>query len=415
VSPRVVGTLAFLATLGACTAEIGGRDPRPADGASRRAPDTGAPAFDGSLPMWDAGALAAREDAATVPPVGDASTSDAYVEPIERGTWTRLDSGGGPFGAYFYRSVVIAGGDIWMGWSDPGVGPHGGNFIFDAATREWARTNDVSRDPTKNIGRRENYGACYDADRHVVWIGDGAPVAYGFPEGPQSGDMRYDIATDTFTLAYPNYGEDVRSIGRTDSALVYRDHVLYSFGRWSVGPGQALAAHDLVTDEVRRGIAAETTPPWTQPRARLVYARSGLDSRTGMLWTLADDAELYQIDPTSPSPTWTHVPTTGERPAAHAIGAALHEAANVLVAYVGLDGVVGADFGADLGDTFILDLDTRAWRHGPRLSRGDAVPPRTSLAGSVMSYDAANERVVITVKAGAGTQVWAFTPGEIAD
>jgi hypothetical protein len=403
-----MATLACVVALGACSADIGGRAPPVTrdDAASR-------PGGDAATSEHDGGAAApSTPDAAAMPAARDASATDAFVAPIERGTWTRLDSGGGPFGAYFYRSVVISGGDIWMGWGDPATGPSWGNFVFDAAAAAWRRTNDVSRDPAKNIGARENYGACYDPDRDAVWIGDGAPVAYGFPEGPQSGDMRYDVATDTFTLAYPNYGDRRSSIGKGDGALVYHDDVLYSFGAWSVGPGQSLSTHDLVTEEITRGIAVESTPPWTQPRARLVYARSGIDSRTGVLWTLADDAELYHFDPSGASPTWSHVPTTGERPATVAIGAALHEAANVIVAYVGLDGVVGDDFGEDLGDTFILDLDTRVWRHGPRLSRGDAVPPRRSLASAAMSYDAANERVVITVVAGAGTEVWAFTPAE---
>jgi hypothetical protein len=338
--------------------------------------------------------------------------TDAYVAPIPRGHWTRLDSGGGPAGAYFYRSVVIEGGGVWMGWGQPDIGAHGGNFVFDASSNAWARTNEVSDDPSRNIGNRENYGAWYDDDRHSVWIGNGAPVSFGYPEGPQSGDMRYDVAADTFTLEFPDYGPEARAIGAGDGALVYHDDVLYRFGGWSIGPNQVLASHHLVSGEITFGIAADTTPAWTGEPARLSYARSGIDSRTGVLWTLAEGGELYTIDPRAAAPAWEHVPTTGERPGGVSLGAALHEAASSIVAFVGVDALVGGAGGADLGDTWILDLETRVWRYGPRASLGDEVPPRYPAAVWVMNYDRANERVVMTVSRDAVCEVWAFAPIE---
>jgi hypothetical protein len=405
----VRAAVALLALVAACSGEVRAVG----DAGVTALRDAASSAGDGGIPASDdAGHLASD---ATSDPSPDATSSSSPLDagplaaPIARGEWTRLDTGGGPSGAYFYRSVVIAGGDIWMSWAQPASAGTGGCFLFEAATNTWRRTNEVNDDPSKNIGSRENYGAWYDPDRHAVWISDGAPVAYGAVRGAQSGDLRYDVATDTFTLEFPNYGEDARALGRLDAAFVYHGDVLYRFGGWDIGGAQALDAHDLITDEIYP-IATASTPVWTEDPARLSYARSGVDSRTGELWTLADGGELYVLDPSAASPEWTHVPTTGESLGAHRYGAALHEAANTIVAYVGLDSMIGGDSAADLGDTMLLDLETREWRYGPRLSLGDTVPRRMPLAVHVMNYDAANERVVITVSTDLGTQVWAYTP-----
>jgi hypothetical protein len=340
--------------------------------------------------------------------LGEHVADKAIAPPIPGGTWTRLDSGGGPFGAYFYRSVVLGDGGVWMGWGTPDVSASHGNFIFNALSNTWKRTNEVAKDPTKNIGARENYGAWYDGDRSCVWVGDGAPVAYGNPNGAQSGTLKYDIATDTFSLAYPNFGTKPLSIGVGDCALIYHGNSLYSFGGWSVGPGQGLKKHDLATDQIV-SLATSSTPSFTEGPARLSYSRSGVDSN-GKLWTLADGGELYQLDLKAATPEWSHLATTGQKPGNHNVGAALHEASNLIVAYLGKDGMVAADNGVDVGDTYLLDLNTRTWRYGPRKQQGDAVPSPSSLCTSVMNYDPLNKRVVITVAVGAGTEVWAYVP-----
>lgn len=338
------------------------------------------------------------------------SADKPLAPPIPGGKWTRLDKGGvGPFGAYFYRSVALADGRIWMGWGTPDQGPNRGNFIFDGATSTWTRTNEVASDPQKNIGARENYGAWYDGDRNCVWIGDGAPVAYGNPGGAQSGNLKYDLATDTFSLAYPNYGSNPTSIGLGDGAFIYHGNTLYAFGGWSVGSGQNLRQHDLITDKIT-SVAEASTPSFTQDPARLTYARGGVDSRTGTLWTLADDGELFQLDLKATTPAWSQVTTTGQKPGNHNFGAALHEAANLIVAYLGKDGMVGADNGPDIGDTYLLDLASKQWRFGPRKQQGDTVPSQAELAVSVMNYDQLNKRIVITVSGNLGTEVWAYVP-----
>jgi hypothetical protein len=360
----------------------------------------------------DAAAVAddGAPDVATNDGGPDGSASDAAVPPIPWAVWTRLDSGGGPFGAYFYRSVVLGNGDIWMAWGQPEEGNGRGNARFRAATNEWTLTNTVNDDPTRNIGARENYGAWFDADRDCIWIGDGAPVAYGFPNGPQCGDLKYDVASDTFALAFPNYGASPTAIGKGDGVLVYLDDVLYSFGGWSIGAGQSLARHHLVTGTIDRGLAAASTPSFTQPGARLTYARGGVDTRSGQLWTLADDGELYTLDVAQAPLAWVHRPTTGQKPGAGNYGAALHEARDALVAYQGNTGMVRADNGTPVGDTWVLDLSTWEWRFGPRAALGDPVPLQAELCVTVMNYDPANERIVVTVSFGPGTEVWALDP-----
>jgi hypothetical protein len=328
---------------------------------------------------------------------------------IPSGTWTRVDNGGGPYNPYFYRSVVLGNGDIWEAWGTPDQDPQRGNFVFHAATATWARTNDVAHDPTRNVGARENYGAWFDADRDRVWIGDGAPVSYGFPDGPQSGDMAYDVAADTFSLVFPNYGANKSQTGKGDGAFVYYKDALYSFGGWSVGPQQALTRHDLVVGQIT-DVGTSSTPTWSTDPARMTFTRSGVDDN-GVLWTLADDGELYQLDTTQATPAWTHVVTTGDAPAGHFVTAGLHQARNEIVCYVGYDGIAQGGVAAEVGDTFILDLGSKAWRYGPRLQNGDTVPTRVLLAGQVMNYDATNQRMVLTVAHGYGTEVWAFVPG----
>jgi len=358
----------------------------------------------------EAGPDRAPADGLADRPLADRSKADKpLAPPIPGGKWTRLDPGGtGPWGAYFYRSVALADGRIWMGWGSPADGPNRGNFLFDGATNTWTRTNAVVNDPAKNIGARENYGAWYDGDRDCVWIGDGAPVAYGFPNGPQSGDLKYDIATDTFSLAYPNYGSNPTSVGIGDGALAYHGNTLYAFGGWSVGAGQSLRKLDLLTAQ-KSSLAGGSTPSFTQDPARLTYARSGVDSQ-GVLWTLADDGELYQLDVKISAPTWSHVPTTGQKPGKHNFGAALHQIANLIVAYLGKDGMVGADNGAPVGDTYLLDLGSKQWRFGPRQQQGDLVPTVRELSVSVMNYDPHNKRIVMTISVGTGCEVWAYVP-----
>lgn len=312
----------------------------------------------------------------------------------------------GPFNPYFYCPVVRAStGEILVGW--------GKAFIFKPGTG-WAVTSKsaAGSGASVDMGKRENYGCSYDEDQDVAWIGDGAPVAYGFPGGLQSGELTYSFATETFTLEHKNYTTPSESISTGDGAFVYWKNMLWKFGGFSVNPSQATASLDLVTKKITVYSAANiSNPPWTDADAssRVVYARSGiLNKSTGSFWTLADNNELWIRDMTTGQ--WTLIPTSGSKPSSKFIVADYDETNNVILAWAGTDSVVGVTPVVQVRATWVLDMNTKVWRKSLNAAAGHVVPPGVAEAGNVIRYDRYNKRMIMTVGAGY-TEVWAFYLG----
>lgn len=307
-------------------------------------------------------------------------------------TWTKLGANGGAYNAYFRRPVVLPTGDIWAAWGANAQADRG-SMIFSRATNTWAKTH-ASSGVGFDIGARENYGACYDADRGCVWIGPGAPVAYS-----QLGDLRFDPAAGTYTEAY------TPGTGRSDACLSYRDNFLYVAGGWV---GAAPIKRDLTTGIV--SALGGPTPPCTrqsqygpaeEESPRLSYARGGMDARDGTRWLLANDNELWLCPATG---TYAKVTTTGDKPDTLGIVATLVEGANSIVAWCGYTGMVGAAAGVVRRQTWVLDLGTNTWRKGPGLAAGDAVPTARVMSQSNLLSDGTSALLVLDSQS--LTEVW---------
>lgn len=325
--------------------------------------------------------------------------------------WVKLSTrpNEGPYNPYFYCITIRdRTGEILMGW--------GRTYVFRDDTG-WTIRNEstpAGTDPTKDIGRRENYGCTYDPDRDQAYIGNGGPVAYGFPGGPQYGEMIFDFATNLWSMPYPCPGSVCNGplqITRFDGAYEYVNNKRYSFGSWGVGPGQLTAVHDLTTGVVTRfPTSTYVHPPWTFEHSRLMYLRSGVLNRTQeTFWNLADDNELWIRNPSTGN--WEFTATTGDKPTSKFISAAYDEDKKAIVAWAGADAISGGDTPpAVVNTTWVLDMSTLKWRKSLSLAAGHTVPPTNLQATNVMRYDRYNKRIILAVPS-PFTEIWAFYLG----
>jgi hypothetical protein len=294
------------------------------------------------------------------------------------GAWRRIDVGRtGASGWYFSNATVLrTTGQIWHAWGNR-------TYLFDPVRNTWQQADG-------SIGNRENFGAAYDSTNAAIWIGPGAPVASG-----QDGLLKYDLATGTYTL-----------VGRgssPDAVIAWHKDTLYAFGGWELYDG----AQDLLSRTTSpigawtNKRATGTIPLLRQEPSRLTSLRGGIDSRSGKLWVIGDDQELYVWDPLQNR--WNLIATTGGKPAGHSVFA-LDEAKNRVIGWAGYDQTVvpGTTL---IAKTWVLDLETLVWREGPN---GTSGPPAAVMVLYVPLYDAVRRRVVLLVSQGDHTEVWEF-------
>jgi len=313
-------------------------------------------------------------------------------------TWTKLATATGlNFGAYFRRPVMLGNGDVWMAWGANSQ-PDSGSLIFSRATKTFAKTS-ANSGVGWDIGKRENYGACFDPDRNAVWVGAGAPVAYSQP-----GDLKLDLATGAYTEVFP-----AAFNGSGDTAFLYHEGFHYSFGGW----GNAACRRRDVTTGAITAYGGATQPQFTrqtqygsasQESPRLTYARSG-KRPDGTLWALANDNELW----TCPlNGQWAMVATTGDKPTTIGIVATLVESRNCIVAWCGKSGMVVADAGGTVQQTWILDLASKAWT----LATTATTPPATVMSQANLLSDGNSVFAVIDIS-GAYAEAWELTWGSL--
>ncbi len=304
----------------------------------------------------------------------------ALGRPQAGGQWRRIDVGRtGAGGWYFSNATVLSTtGQIWHAWGNR-------TYLFDPIRNTW-------REAAGSIGNRENFGAAHDSTNGVVWIGPGAPVSPG-----QDGLLKYDLASGTYTL-----------IGRgssADAVIAWHKDTLYAFGGWELSDG----AQDLLSRPTspigawRNKNASGTVPSLRQEPSRLTSLRGGIDSRSGKLWVIGDDQEMYVWDPLQNR--WSLIATTGGKPAGHSVFA-LDEAKNLVVGWAGYDQTVvpGTTL---IAKTWVLDLGTLVWREGPS---GKSGPPAAVMVLYIPLYDAVKRRVLLLVSQGDHTEVWEFDP-----
>jgi hypothetical protein len=315
----------------------------------------------------------------TVEVIDRAPDSDPPAGP----TWTMLGEGG-PVGAYFHRSAVLPGGDLWMAW--------GGSFVFRRASGLFERTSQNSGIGW-DIGKRENYGACYDAARNRVLVGAGGPVAYN-----QLGTLAMDPASGVYTEVYPTVDFE-----RGDAPLLVRGDDAYTFGGWA---NTSTRKRNLVTGAITA--YGGTGPRFTrqsergtdeQESPRLTYARAGIRA-DGTLWALANDNEYW----TCPlGGAWQLHATTGDAPTTIGIVATVVESRGTLVAWCGRTGMTTP--GTTLRQTWLLDLATLAWRKGP--GPDDVVPPASGMSAANLLSDG-DVALLVVDRSGLPSQVWAL-------
>jgi len=341
------------------------------------------------------------------PPPVDPPPVDPPPDPGAPLVWSRLDVGNtGVYGAYFRRPCVDrTTGDVWAAWGANGSVNNRGSTMFRQSSKAWALTS-TTPGAEWDIGARENYGSSYDADRHCVWIGNGAPVSYGFPPAPpphlQYGDLKFDISTNRYTLEYPVPD----SMGKGDAPFLYWQGHLYMFGGWSNNQMQRMNIATGVKTNYS-GTAPQFTRQssygsYQEEGSRLTYSRAGI-TPTGVIWALANSNEYWTWDCNTLGP-WVKPATTGTVPPIITVVAALHEARNLIVAWAGNAGMTT---GPLLGATWYLDLATLAWSEGPSLAAGDPTPLCKGSAGSNLLYDPVGTQCLLVVEADAA-QVWSL-------
>lgn len=384
------------------------------------------------------------------------SSAVSIGAPVIADTWSKLN-------ATYPNGNVRAGPYIGQGWSKPCIhvttghiyywqglptSANGGSFIFRPSIGYWEKLNSDTSDWKKSfLGAAENYDIVHDPDRNVIWRSTGGPFSSGgapggYNNGPYYGEMKYDIAADLWSTPYKEVGNgyvpapgdvpyfDYGPFGTpgtqtgSNGKYIYYNGALYQFGAFSSGSGaQALTKRDIASGVISTLLTTAQCPPWTSIASHCMYDRSGLNSRTKKLWTLADNLAYNELDLRLPTLSWSAIPTTGTRPTVPApsaypgytdgdygISAVIDEAANCLVAWCGRNEQVTADGGADQRKTWIMDLATRVWREGPSLAGGHVVPPASVQCLHRLLYDPVGERTLLVtiVPATAATDVWAL-------
>ena len=309
--------------------------------------------------------------------------------------WRLLGGVGGAVGAYFRRPVVLGNGDIWAAWGANNQAGRGSQ-IFMRSGNIWVKTS-AQFGLSYDIGARENYGACFDRDRNIVWIGPGAPVAYG-----QTGDVAYDVVTGLYaSTRIPGTGDGC-------SCLTYHAGALYTVGGWQ---GWVPGRRDL-----NSGVYAPIggpIPPCTrqlqfgrdeEESPRLSYARGGIDSRNGVRWVLGNDNRLWMC---SPEGVYAQIETTGDAPDTIGVVATLVEAADSIVAWCGQSGMTTGSPGVLRRQTWILDLASRIWRRGPGSQSGEIVPTGRVMCQSNLLSD--GDSALLVLDSTSGTEIWQLT------
>mgnify|MGYP001615559641 CR=1 FL=1 len=290
-----------------------------------------------------------------------------------------------PANWYFSQACVSrTTGRIFHTWN-------GRSYSYNPSTNLWAAAG-----ATNSVGWRENFGCCHDSDLNVVHFGPGT-------SGPAewSGGILYDLNTATYTT---------EATGGRAHCAYHWDPVrktLRAFGGWS--------ANDPLRSRVTNPSGAWALnspsgpqPPLTQDGARETCRRSVMDTRTGDLYVLADDRELYKW--TATSNTWSLLSVTGTKPEAYAL-LAIHETANMLVAWCGYNDIV--DPGTTLARrTRVIDLTALVWKLLPS-SASD--PLASVMAKTILMWDPVGDRVLCLLSEGgtAYSQVYALTGTEV--
>jgi hypothetical protein len=196
--------------------------------------------------------------------------------------------------------------------------------------------------------------------------------------------------------------------------FAWLDGTFYRWGGYSIGSGQ-----DLYTKTVIDGSWVAKNPTGTLPTfgvstdnnntaARVTWARGGVDGRTGQVWVIADDNELFVWEPDTNRVT--QLPTTGAAPPYINTLFVLHEAADAIVGFCGTDFTAsgGGGTGTVARQTYVLDLATLHWRLGP--GPAQTVPPAWQYVQYYgFHYDRVGERVVlIATNAIQGAEVWSL-------
>jgi hypothetical protein len=351
---------------------------------------------------------------ASIQVIDEAPPPTGEPPPVGALTWTKLATGGS-FGAYFRRPVMLPNGDIWMAWgsyrapsaAEPSP-PWLGSCIFRMQARVFERTTTLVG-PTHDVGLRENYGAWYDPSRNCIWIGAGAPVSYGFPGGPQDGTLRFDIATSTYSLAYP-YTDPME---RMDSALLYHGNYLYAVGSWeNHSPKRRNLATGAIesyggTPRPQFSIQHQYGPDQSEG-ARMACARVDITPE-GTLLAIANDNELWECPLNG---QWALIPTTGEKPTALSIVTTYVHTRNCIVAWCGHTATSGGAGGTTPRQTWLLDRATRVWHKGPGLATGEVVPTATVQAQANLLSDGASAFLVADIPYG-NVEVWALQWGSL--
>jgi hypothetical protein len=402
------------------------------------------------------------------PSIAGVATLNASPPAVINDTWAKIS---GPYNTGDSR----AGPNLNQGWNKVGINTTNGElfavqgspssanfgvFLFSPNTGEWRRTNTITNDwrrgpvATGRFEKFENFDVTYDPIRNVFWRSDGGP----FPDPPGSGlynnyvwsgEVQYNVATDTFRNYWPTFGNAYSpsgsdagyyNVGGTsgtgssmsgfESCYQYYNDYVYQYNSYSEGTAQNLKRRNLTTGVVSTLAAYGSAgfPLWKTQNGRMGQHRSGFNSRTQQFWSLADNMAFYVWDEskrtTTGTPSW-ELRTTSNRPMIvnpsqnpplipseltgdWGIAATIDEAANCLVAWCGRNEITAGSGGQAIRSTHIMDLATGVWRNGPSLAGGQTVPPGAPLVVGSLMYDRSRKRSVLSVMNSDVHEVWAL-------
>lgn len=372
-------------------------------------------------------------------------------------TWTKLSGsyadGDTRAGPNINQGWTQAGIDTTRGWpflaqGYPARGANFGNFFFNTSLGYWERTNTISNDWHRNMGYiSENYDITFDAGRNVFWRSSGGPFGGNplIPAGqnfnnPWLGDGKYNVTTDEWSTPWPVSDStwtplpgDEDYWGTPGPVLgahyvfcteYLEDHV-YAFGGWTLDGRQRVHKRNIITGVISDVVPYAGCPSWNTEPTRNTRSRSGLIAWNKTLYTLADNRELYTYSLIDGGSAWTHVPTTGNKPNVpnptlypnhtgqdFGLICTVDEAANCLVAWVGMNAVGASSGESAIRETWLLDLATREWRAGPSFAAGHTVPPALVAVKETMLYDPVLRRVLLCL-GNTTTEVWAFNTAPV--
>jgi hypothetical protein len=307
----------------------------------------------------------------SVAALGEAAPTWRLIGSVPTGTtWT----------AFGTAAVESDGqGRIYFHWDAP-------TYLFDPVINAW-----TDQQALHGTSRHENTGSDWDEFNHVFWLGNCTPC--GAIDGVAvSGTalLTYDPATHRYT----NRTEPGGGCGAS-AAYAWHQNALYCFGGYNGVDGTTLSRKMTSPDGPWTTLAPANKPLlYIDRREGASYTtwRGGVNRAQNYLWMMAARNALYTCPLVANTCTaWMAVPTTGTMPTALHVGYALDESRNKIVGFVGCDVAQGCD-GAQVTQTYVLDLTTRVWSLGP----GPAAPHPTAqgMASYIPLYDRVRQRVL---------------------